>query len=230
MLSFVVGLVSIVAFSQGFQASVEEGMSLLSAFAQETSNLPIISWIEVAGTVTGATSVYLVIQRSILCWPVGIAWVLITSWVSWEYGLPGEVGLMQVYLVFQVHGWWSWLHGGVDRTPLFVTKASPRTLSLTMGAVAIGTVALMPVIQALRGAAPFWDSLTTAMSLGAQFLTNRKHLESWVLWIVADLIYVPLYLSRGMYGYAVLFCFFLALAVMGLTGWHKAYKTGQAVE
>ena len=57
------------------------------------------------------------------------------------------------------------------------------------------------------------------MSLGAQWLLNRKRIENWILWIVVDALYVPLYVSRGLLLTAVLYAVFLAMAVVGLTRW-----------
>ena len=64
---------------------------------------------------------------------------------------------------------------------------------------------------------PLWDGLTTALSLAAQFLLTRKIIENWYLWIAADLIYVPLYLSRDLNLTALTYVVFLGLcAAVGL--------------
>ncbi len=44
---------------------------------------------------------------------------------------------------------------------------------------------------------------------------NRKQLESWLGWIVVDTIYVPLYLSKGLYLTAILYAIFLCMAIIG---------------
>jgi nicotinamide mononucleotide transporter PnuC len=91
--------------------------------------------------------------------------------------------------------------------------------------IAAATGFLWWLLGKLGGAAKFWDALTTSISLSAQWLQSRKKLECWHLWILADVIYVPLYISRGLNLTALLYGVFLCMAVMGLLAWQKSVKT-----
>lgn len=90
------------------------------------------------------------------------------------------------------------------------------------------TVGLRAILVASGGAAPFFDALTTALSLAAQLLLARKRLENWALWILTDLIYVPLYLSRGLVLTAVLYAIFLAMCVVGWRDWRRILIASEA--
>ena len=66
------------------------------------------------------------------------------------------------------------------------------------------------------------------MSLGAQWLLNRKRLETWDLWILVDIVYVPLYVSRGLNLTALLYAVFLVMATMGLSHWRTLVREPRA--
>ena len=57
---------------------------------------------------------------------------------------------------------------------------------------------------------------------------NRKRLESWIGWIVVDVIYVPLYLYKELYLTALLYGVFLAMAIAGLRAWRASWRDEQA--
>ena len=50
----------------------------------------------------------------------------------------------------------------------------------------------------LNGAAPALDAITTGHSVVARCLLIRRFIESWYSWIVSDILYWPLHLSRGL--------------------------------
>lgn len=91
----------------------------------------------------------------------------------------------------------------------------------------LAVVAALAVVFALLLArwsdsdVPWADGLTTALSLGAQWLMSRRMLENWWVWIVADVIYVPLYLYKGLQVTAGLYAVFLLLCISGLIEWRR---------
>ena len=97
-------------------------------------------------------------------------------------------------------------------------------------AVPLATLGLREILVAANGAAPFWDALTTALSLAAQLQLSRKRLENWALWILVDAIYVPLYVSRGLHLTAALYALFLAMCVVGLRDWWRALRAQDRAE
>jgi nicotinamide mononucleotide transporter len=68
---------------------------------------------------------------------------------------------------------------------------------------------------------PLWDGSVLTLSLAATYGQARKLLESWWIWILVDVLSIPLYVVRGLYPTAVLYALFLALCIVGLRAWRR---------
>ena len=64
----------------------------------------------------------------------------------------------------------------------------------------IGTLALGLIMSRLTDAAAPWvDAGNAAWSMVAQLLTDRRHVESWPLWIGINIVSIWLYASQGLF-------------------------------
>jgi nicotinamide mononucleotide transporter len=137
--------------------------------------------------------------------------------------LYSDMLLQVVYVFLQVYGWHAWLRGGPDRSRLEVSRIT-RPVSVGGGIVGvIGTAALGGMMYRLTDAAfPFIDALATVASLVAQWLLARKVLESWLVWIVVDVVSIGLYIAKRLYPTAALYLVFLVLAIQGYFAWKRS--------
>jgi nicotinamide mononucleotide transporter len=189
------------------------------------------TWAELLGFATGLVTVWLVVRQHIANWPLGILNVLLLMLVFWTSGLYADSGLQIVYVVLGLYGWWSWLYGGAHHSRLAVRRTSgAEWVWLAVAGVAL-TGGLWLFLDRLTGSTvPLADALTTALSLLATYGQCRKLLESWWLWIAADLIYIPLYGYKDLWLTAVLYVAFLALCVLGLGAWRAALQADRAAD
>ncbi|PZG21311.1 nicotinamide mononucleotide transporter [Micromonospora craterilacus] len=179
-----------------------------------------ITWAELLGFGTGVLNVWLVARQRIANWPVGIANVLLLMLLFWTAGLYADAGLQLVYVGLGLYGWWHWLFGGEQRSRLTVSRTSRREWLALVAAGTVLTGAIWALLnRATDSTVPLPDALTTALSLLATYGQTRKRVESWWIWITADLIYIPLYLYKGLYLTAGLYLIFLGLCVLGLRAW-----------
>ncbi|NJC68586.1 nicotinamide mononucleotide transporter [Planosporangium thailandense] len=188
-----------------------------------------VSWAELLGFATGAACVWLTVRSSIHNFWVGIANSAFFLVLFATARLWADSGLQVVYIVLGFVGWWQWLHGGRDRSALVVGRAAPKTLAACVGFVIVATWGLTLLLRAAHDVAPFWDALTTAISLAAQYLLNTKKVESWLFWMAADIIYIPLYAVKRLDLTAVVYVLFLGLTVLGLRAWLAAYRAQRTV-
>lgn len=183
-----------------------------------------MSWTEVLGFATGALCVWLVARQHVANWPIGIANNLFFIVLFAQAGLYADAGLQIVFIALAAYGWWSWTHGGGPGTAgaLAVRRTTRAEWVCLAAAGAVGVLGLTLLLSsATDSTVPFWDALTTGLSLAATYGQCRKLVESWWLWIAADLVYVPLYAYKELYLTSVLYVGFLALCVAGLAGWRR---------
>ncbi len=185
-----------------------------------------VSVAELLGFVTGAACVWLTVLARISNFPVGIANSAFFLVLFASARLFADSGLQVVYIVLGFAGWWQWLHGGRERSRLTVARSGWPLLAGCVVFAAGATWGLTVLLDAAHDIAPFWDALTTAVSLAAQFLLNCKRIENWAFWIAADVVYIPLYVVKRLDLTAVVYVLFLALCVTGVRSWRRVLRSG----
>ena len=184
---------------------------------------------EALAFVTGALCVWLVARQHIANWGIGIANCLLFILIFTDSGLYADAGLQLVFIALGAYGWWNWVKGGPDADTLPVSRTGRTEWTGLIGAGLLGLAAIALLLAtATDSTVPFWDALTTVLSLLATYGQCRKRVESWYLWIAADIVYVPLYAYKGLYLTSILYIGFMALCVVGLRAWRRDLHTRTA--
>ena len=76
----------------------------------------------------------------------------------------------------------------------------------------------------LRNEAPspldvFLDAFTTVASIAGEYLLARKYIENWHVWIIVNIVSVPMYLHQNLKLTAFLYGVFAIMSVLGLLEW-----------
>jgi len=181
--------------------------------------------VEILGFITGALCVWLLARQNIWNWPIGIANNIFYIVVFLRSGLYGDSGLQVVYIMLAAYGWWTWLSPHREHSELPVTRTSRQQWIWLIPITAAAALALRAFLADYTpSTVPVWDGLTTALSLAAIWGQCKKLLESWWIWIAVDMIYIPLYVYKGLRLTAVLYFVFMLLCILGLRAWTKALK------
>ena len=217
-------------------------MELLQAFFNvETTAFTLlgyeISWLELVGTIFNLACVILIARRNIWTWPVGIVGVILFGILFYQINLYADALEQIYYLITGIIGWYMWArlkNRGKDDKKVAITTNTLRANLIWIGGIAaisaLTAYALarvhtwLPAIFPEPADLPTLDATTTIMSFAAQFLMMRRRLESWVLWIVVDVIAIGLYWYKDVPFVALLYLIFLINAVYGFVAWHKAMQ------
>ncbi len=190
---------------------------LVDQFGQTTA----LEWF---GTLTGFACVYLAARQHILNWPVSILSVGAYAVLFYEGKMYGDSFLQLYFLGTAIYGWYYWVKRKAEAQKP-ISKLSAKQMTLAAGIIVVLSVLLGLFLDHYTDSnVPYADGFCTAMSFVAQFMMTRKILQNWLLWIVVDICYIPLYLYKDFYLTAVLYLLFLALATMGYVDWKKTWK------
>jgi nicotinamide mononucleotide transporter len=188
-----------------------------------------VSWTELLGFGSGALCVWLVARQHIANWPIGIANNLLFILLFTDSGLYADAALQCVFIALACYGWWTWVNGGGPGEHLRVRRTGRREWIWLVSAGAVGLAAIWLLLDhGTDSTVPQWDALTTVLSLMATYGQCRKRVESWWLWIAADIVYIPLYAHKDLYLTSLLYTGFLGLCLLGLRDWRRESRGGSA--
>jgi nicotinamide mononucleotide transporter len=182
------------------------------------------TWLEITGVVTGLLCVALAAINNIWNWPIAIVSVGIYIFIFFNTHLYADMGLQVYFMIMNFYGWYYWSRkpDNEEKTPvLIVTKVE---LIYSAIAVVIFTFILGSLLKYTPASFPFLDSFCTACSLVAQVYLARKILENWLIWIFVDIIYVGIYIFKGLELTAIMYGIYVGIALWGYFDWREDYK------
>jgi nicotinamide mononucleotide transporter len=140
----------------------------------------------------------------------------------YEVKLYSDAWLQLFYTIFQIYGWYYWLQNKGSHYKN-VQKLKFKGWILVAVIISVSWSLWYEGLLFLKPDAtlPFLDSFTTVTSLVAVYLQARKNIATWLLWIIADIIYLPMYIYKELYLTTALYALFLFLAVYGWTKWKR---------
>ena len=204
-------------------------------------------WAEAIAVVFGLLSVWFAKKGNIWVYPTGLINTITFVWLLWVNTLWGDMLINAYYTVMSIYGWVLW-SSNANHNVVEVAWAT-RTEWRIASVLGVASAVFVAVVYYLKpfikngfsmegvqlGAHNFrWtecvDILTTALFLVGMWLMAKRKVENWVLWIIADLISVPLYYVKGMKFTSLQYALFTAIAVMGYISWKKSVVSSQGSE
>lgn len=179
---------------------------------------------EWVATVSGFLCVFLAARRHILNWPISIISVSVYAFIFLDSKLYGDALLQLYFVATAFYGWYYW--NKTDDTSQHKPVVSFRSGQQLLVLIAVGLLTLLmgtALDKFTDSDVPYIDGFCTAMSFVAQFLMARRVLQSWLLWVIVDICYIPLYLHKDLVLTAILYVAFTIIAWNGYRDWRHAY-------
>ena len=181
------------------------------------------NYIEVLGAVLGLVYIFLSIRQNIFTWPVGLLTSALYIYVFFKTKFYADMALQVYYVGVSIYGWYYWMKGNPGKENKLQVVHTPRKFRIPL--MIISMVFFLFIAWILKNFTdspiPFWDAFTTAFSLTATWMLARKYLETWLIWIVVDIVSTILYAVKDLWATVILFTVYTGMAAVGYFQWRK---------
>ena len=193
-------------------------------FSQYSSYSPSFIYLELFAVIMNITSVVYAKQNNILVYPTGLIGTGISVYILLNFSLLGDTIINAYFFSMSIYGWYFWSR---KKDEVFINQVSTinRNEIKYLFILAISSLIFIYFVYDYFDKWNNWtayvDNITTAIFFVAMWLMARRKIESWIFWIIGDLITVPLYFYKGLTISSIQYIIFLILAVLGYISWKK---------
>ena len=193
-------------------------------FSQYSSYSPSFIYLELFAVIMNITSVVYAKRNNILVYPTGLIGTGIFVYILLNFSLLGDTIINAYFFSMSIYGWYFWSR---KKDEVFINQVSTinRNEIKYLFVPAISSLIFIYFVYDYFDKWNNWtayvDNITTAIFFVAMWLMARRKIESWIFWIIGDLITVPLYFYKGLTISSIQYIIFLILAVLGYISWKK---------
>ena len=183
--------------------------------------------LEFFAAVLGVMSVWFAKNNKVLVYPTGIVSTLIYVWILFKNQLLGDLIINAYFFLMSIYGWYFW---SKKEEGDFQNKISRLNLNEIIFGVFIFVFSFLTVTYIYymsnweESYISSIDTLTTSIFCSAMWFMARRKIEHWTLWIVGDIISIPLYFYKGLYFTSIQYLIFTIIAILGFFTWLKELK------
>jgi nicotinamide mononucleotide transporter len=172
----------------------------------------------------GIASVVYAKKENILVYPTGLVATVITVYLFYIDTLFGDMMMNFYYSIMSIYGWWNWARVKNNKKVVRISRTNTREKQVGVIFFLL-TMIITYGVYRLYGTelnyTNYIDILTSGIFFTAMWYMANKKLENWTLWILADIITVPLYAYRGWGMLSLQYLIFTFLAIQGYLAWKK---------
>ena len=174
----------------------------------------------------GIISVIYAKKQNILVYPTGIICTIITMYLMYKVSLLGHILVNLLYTFISLFGWWNWSRKKNDDLIVKVSRFSsadlPKSLLIFLFIIAVAYITHDYFATDFEGQIKELDIFTSGIFVTAMWLMANKKLENWILWIIGNIITIPLYLSIDKIILSIQYVIFTILAIQAYIQWKKS--------
>ena len=183
--------------------------------------------LELTAIIFGLLSVWLAKKNNIWVFPTGIINTAIYTYLLWKWSLLGDMMINFYYVIMSIYGWYHWTRkkGNTVEYPISRMNTHEKKVAILLF---IGTEIFVIAVYTFFDKFTHWtsyvDTFVTGIFFVGMWLMARRKIENWILWIVGDIISVPMYYEKGYSFTSIQYLIFTIIAIFGYLAWKKTLR------
>ena len=193
-------------------------------FSQYSSYSDSFIFLELFAVIMNIISVLYAKQNNILVYPSGLIGTGIFVYILFNFSLLGDMIINGYFFIMSIYGWYYWSRKKDEVYINKVSKLEKKEYKFIL-LLALGSLIFIYIVYNQFDKWDNWtaylDNITTAIFFVAMWLMAKRKIESWIFWIIGDLITIPLYFYKGLTISSIQYIIFTVLAILGYLSWKK---------
>ncbi|MBD3723731.1 MAG: nicotinamide mononucleotide transporter [Flavobacteriaceae bacterium] len=181
-------------------------------------------WLECIAVLFGLISVLFARVNNILVYPTGIISTLIFIYLLFQWSLIGDFIINIYYTLMSIYGWILWTKRKNEAFEYPI--ATMNTIDFKKSIILFTLTTLFVIIVYIyfdnfTSWTAYVDTFTTGLFFVGMWLMAQRKIENWIVWIIADLISIPLYFYKGYTLTSLQYLVFTIIAYFGYKEWKR---------
>lgn len=180
--------------------------------------------------VFGILSVWFAKKENVLVYPTGLIATIITTYLLFQAGYLGDMMINFYFSIMSIYGWVNWSKKTNKNETLTISRTNnnQKIIGFVLFFITIFVVFSIYIYFNYKIKIDnYIDIFTSGIFFTAMWFMAIKKIENWTLWILGDIIVVPLYAYRGLGMLSLQYLIFTILAISAYLEWKKILNNNQ---
>jgi nicotinamide mononucleotide transporter len=183
--------------------------------------------LEFIAFVFGIASVWYAKKENILVYPTGLIATTISVYLLYQAVYLGDMMINFYFSIMSIYGWYNWSKSKTeeDSLPISRTNNKEKTIGIILFVITIFVVfGIYKYFDYTIKTDNYFDILAAGIFFTAMWYMANKKIENWTLWIIGNIIVIPLYAYRSLGMLSLQYIVFTILAISAYIEWRKILK------
>jgi nicotinamide mononucleotide transporter len=189
---------------------------------KNTSTFQII--LELLAFIFGIISVWFAKKENIWVYPTGLIATSITTYLLYVAGYLGDMMINIYFSIMSVYGWYKWSLNSFESNFITISRTNfnEKLIGVALFVVTVFVIfSIYYLFDYPMEIENYIDIFVSGIFFTGMWYMALKKIENWTLWIIGNLIAVPLYGYRGLGMLSLQYILFTILAISAYFEWKK---------